>query len=587
MPIYKCAIFGECSSEQHHVGQREKVCRFCPHHTGPVRPRWDRQVTGLYPEPKKQNFNCSLLIYQGRRLFAYRHRWTGSRVGLCELDENWQPIWNCLVKITGSRAGTAQEDPRLFVFQGQLHVAYTTFARTLANGVNVGYSALQEKAPGVWEASEVFLPHYPQRKDWEKNWSFFESDGRLWCIHDSLNHTILEIRGNEAEFAYSYSRTIPGNHGFIRGGPSPLLVGDRMLAFPHFKRAKHYSMGFYTFNPHEPFEPRERCTYPVLQADPKLNTSIHFNRNIAFPCGSAVVGSQLVISYGAYDRDCRLAGYDLTEVLAAAAPYSVPHPTADARAGHQRTFAQQFKAVPIYWWNDKQNFGDAIGPAIVSHCSGKRVCWSDHSRPRLLTCGSILTRARPGDVVWGSGVHDLTLKPVEWSPAGIQFLAVRGPITRQYILDRGGECPEIYGDPGLLLPQLLPQSLQPVRELAAMPHLGDEAGRKFCRKRGIPLIDPSWEWSRVIAEICVSARLVTSSLHGLVAAEAYGVPVTWARYTESPEKFYDYYQGCGRESTTALSWPNALRHEPPAWLQPPPAELLPALLDHFSREMPE
>ena len=51
-------------------------------------------------------------------------------------------------------------------------------------------------------------------------------------------------------------------------------------------------------------------------------------------------------------------------------------------------------------------------------------------------------------IIWGAGVIDdkanLPAKP-------LKVLAVRGPLSRKYLLKKGIECPEIYGDPAMLM----------------------------------------------------------------------------------------------------------------------------------------
>ncbi len=55
--------------------------------------------------------------------------------------------------------------------------------------------------------------------------------------------------------------------------------------------------------------------------------------------------------------------------------------------------------------------------------------------------------------------------------------AVRGPLTRQFLMDMGIDCPKIYGDPALLLPKLFPEfkkSENPTKEYIIIPHHSDE-----------------------------------------------------------------------------------------------------------------
>ena len=51
-------------------------------------------------------------------------------------------------------------------------------------------------------------------------------------------------------------------------------------------------------------------------------------------------------------------------------------------------------------------------------------------------------------IIWGGGVIDnkssLREKP-------LKVCAVRGPLTRQYLLEKGNKCPAIYGDPAMLI----------------------------------------------------------------------------------------------------------------------------------------
>jgi pyruvyltransferase len=238
----------------------------------------------------------------------------------------------------------------------------------------------------------------------------------------------------------------------------------------------------------------------------------------------------------------------------------------------------QATTLKAYWWRDAPNFGDILTPVLLKRLLGVKPEWCDKS-PRLLAVGSILVRAKQGDTVWGSGCNPRKEGP--WNAAGVRFLAVRGPLTRDFVLSRGGQCPEIYGDPALLLPTIHPVAPSPTRELAIMPHLDDDAGWNFGRSRGIFTINPSWPWERIVAEICASSHVVSSSLHGVIVAEAYGVPATWADFVTRNGKFEDYYRSTARPPPKPLPWPQAIEQHPPAQQQSAPPDLLPALQAWF------
>lgn len=60
-------------------------------------------------------------------------------------------------------------------------------------------------------------------------------------------------------------------------------------------------------------------------------------------------------------------------------------------------------------------------------------------------------------IVWGAGVID---NAEELLAHPKKVLAVRGPLSRQYLLERGIECPAVYGDPALLVPKVYNPSIE-------------------------------------------------------------------------------------------------------------------------------
>ena len=211
--------------------------------------------------------------------------------------------------------------------------------------------------------------------------------------------------------------------------------------------------------------------------------------------------------------------------------------------------------IPLYWWKDKPNFGDRLSEMIVRHISGQNVEYAEgECRSKLLALGSVLSKTQPGDHVWGTGF----LRPGR-IPKDIHVHAVRGPLTRKCLLDAGIDCPEVYGDPGLLMPRIYSTVMDKRCGTLVLPHHSDWKLKHFAKRENFPFISVGMPPLEVIDAICSAERLITSSLHGLIIAEAYGVPaILWRDSGQTWEphfKFLDYFASTGRDDPTVYDLP--------------------------------
>lgn len=72
--------------------------------------------------------------------------------------------------------------------------------------------------------------------------------------------------------------------------------------------------------------------------------------------------------------------------------------------------------------------------------------------------------------VWGSGsINGGRIK----ADLNIKIKAVRGPLTRKTAILSGYECPEIYGDPALLLPYAYKPNINNKYKVGIIPHYCD------------------------------------------------------------------------------------------------------------------
>jgi pyruvyltransferase len=191
------------------------------------------------------------------------------------------------------------------------------------------------------------------------------------------------------------------------------------------------------------------------------------------------------------------------------------------------------------------NFGDLLGPWITARVHvvlGLGRPLSD--KQRLLTVGSIMHFARNGDVVWGSGVNGKVLSPGGFPKLDIR--AVRGPLSAKALCQSGNAVPEVYGDPALLIPHLWSDAELGIERRSGgtvvVPNFHDLAGAP----RGA--LDPRGDLVELVRRLASAERVIGSSLHAIIVAEAYGVPaVLVTSSTEPTFKYEDYHRGTGRD----------------------------------------
>lgn len=208
--------------------------------------------------------------------------------------------------------------------------------------------------------------------------------------------------------------------------------------------------------------------------------------------------------------------------------------------------------LPAYWWEGKvYNFGDRLTAPILNALGYTAELVAGSTTGKLVGIGSTMRLVKPGDAVWGTGNH----RPEKtFHTPDVTYLAVRGPLTAKAI--SGSPVPKVYGDPALLLPVVYspPAAIdrRPQYKVGYLPHFVDYRAAKIrTRGTGNLVIDVTRPWRETVDAVLSCERIVATCLHGIVCAEAYGVPVTWElSYTKrvigGPHKFQDYFLGTDR-----------------------------------------
>lgn len=268
----------------------------------------------------------------------------------------------------------------------------------------------------------------------------------------------------------------------------------------------------------------------------------------------------------------------------------------------------------VRWW-DSKNWGDALNPVLIKKISGMDVVWCDYpkyikllntlysksnlleknqdlinpitmnllsfgdyvikkgnslirrllshqqgkplpSQEVFLVIGSILHQVDRNAVIWGAGFIS---ERSRFREKPKKICAVRGPLTRQIILNQGVDCPEIYGDPALLYPRFYSPSKEKKYKLGIVPHFVDQNScllDQFRDKDDIVVINVKGEINKFVDDINSCERIASSSLHGIIAADAYGIPSSWINFSDyvigDGFKFRDYFASVRRKTKLPL-----------------------------------
>lgn len=204
------------------------------------------------------------------------------------------------------------------------------------------------------------------------------------------------------------------------------------------------------------------------------------------------------------------------------------------------------------------NWGDDLNHYMLRELSRKPVVITNetllarHFVQNYVVIGSVIEMlVNKRSVIWGAGLmheHSRLSLPVA------DYRSVRGPLTQIALREHYKiDCPEIYGDPALLLPLLYHPTKKKKYCVGIIPHYADLTA---CDKLQFPseahriAIRNYGNWHDFIDEILECETIISSSLHGLIVAEAYGIPSQWIEFDSDNHrdnfKYHDFYASIGK-----------------------------------------
>lgn len=227
--------------------------------------------------------------------------------------------------------------------------------------------------------------------------------------------------------------------------------------------------------------------------------------------------------------------------------------------------------VNLHWWSTRrddhvENIGDYLSVVVCKYMMQKKGLSFDDKVSKtkhLYAIGSIIQGGAQNATIWGSGLKS--------GKTDIPFLArktrkldarcVRGPKTREVLIQNGYDCPKNYGDPALLLPLFYNQPIKQDKDYLVILH---HETKRDIENSITPLMD---NYKDFIDAIRSSKFVISSSLHGVIIAEAYGIPAVLLqdKSTNNRFKYDDYYQSTDRkEYPIANTVEEALKIKPTA-----------------------
>jgi hypothetical protein len=191
--------------------------------------------------------------------------------------------------------------------------------------------------------------------------------------------------------------------------------------------------------------------------------------------------------------------------------------------------------MKLFWWNRVPNLGDSLSWLLLAGY-GNAIEWASPEEAEWVGIGSVLGWFDGfTGTVWGSGRGGDELPPHDLTRATV--LALRGRETQKLV--KGGDG-AVLGDPGLLITDFIDPD--PQGYTVVVPHFQDYERLTELYPDTI-VVDVTASAATGIQQIAHAGMVISSSLHGLVLADAFGIPRKWDYYDGSLGggfKFKDY-----------------------------------------------
>lgn len=201
--------------------------------------------------------------------------------------------------------------------------------------------------------------------------------------------------------------------------------------------------------------------------------------------------------------------------------------------------------IHVHWGRGLNNFGDCLQPYIARHYGLLPVYVTSQRKSDIILQGSIL-QTIPNDYkgyILGTGGDQF-----DYDFPFATVIGVRGKLSRSNLIkfhpERGNV---LLGDTGLLMAKVFPEQVKKIYNLGIILHFVDhntEVAKKYkenFESENVLFINVLESPAKVIKQIKQCKNIISSSLHGLIIADAFGIPnIRIVDRKTMPTPFYDY-----------------------------------------------
>lgn len=292
-------------------------------------PCFVRRITSTDLSHGVRHYNGSICRHDGRTFMAYRvESYTSvSRVGVCELDSEFNVLRDNILCPAVERAGTHIEDPHMASVGGKLICVVASVFRDV---ISTCQQRILEVDSDTLEVSGDLTHALGNVNGIEKNWTPFElPDGSLGVVYKQRPRTIARISDSEGWTFEGPDMRQNGDGSTISGRTGPIRMADGCylefvgghIKLPQLaRRGTRYWFGALVFEGTAPFRVVARTKEPLVwasEASPTIFNPLPGGGHpvCILPAGAVMLEGNVYVSCGVNDSYIVMLRFSIEELI--------------------------------------------------------------------------------------------------------------------------------------------------------------------------------------------------------------------------------------------------------------------------------